>query len=214
MRIFLIIHGEKIEKFGYIYKEVVLDHKIRLTQKGIEQAYNAGIYLKKYCDEQNIDLQNSAIWRSPYLRAVQTCEEFNKSLNISKINDDVSIIEQRLGLFDYLTKEERKNKYPNEWEEYERQINNGGNFFAKLPMGEAPFDVSIRVYQFLNNIMKYYKQGINTFFVFTHSTVMKCILLRYFNYSIDWYENENDPINCCIRLIEDNTDLGYIYSGK
>ena len=166
MRIFLISHGEKIEEFGYIYREVVLDHKISLTRKALKQAYNAGIYLKKYCEEQNIDLQNCAIWRSPYLTAVQTCEEFNKSLNISKINDDVSISEQRMGLFDYFTKEDRKNKYPSECKEYQRQINYGGKFFAKLPMGEAPFDVSIRVYQFINNIMKEYKQGINTFFVF------------------------------------------------
>ncbi len=46
MKIFLVRHGESIANTGENYKDRILDSKVPLTQKGIEQAYNAGIFLK------------------------------------------------------------------------------------------------------------------------------------------------------------------------
>lgn len=213
VKIFLVRHGESIANTGENYKDRILDSKVTLTKKGIEQAYNAGFFLKKYCDENKIDLSNATIWRSPYVRTIQTSEEFNKSLQISTIKEDITLAEQRFGLFDCLPEEKQKELYPLEYEEYQRQKKNGGKFFAKLPMGEAPYDVSIRIHQFFGTIKRDFEEhGTDTLVIFTHGTTLRCYLLRYFHYSLDWYENEHNPKNCWIRFIEDNKDLGYIYS--
>lgn len=87
------------------------------------------------------------------------------------------------------------------------------NFFAKLPMGEAPYDVEIRIHQFFGTIKGDLKEHrTDTLFIFTHGTTLRCFLLRYFHYTLEWYENENNQKNCWIRFIDENTDKGYIYS--
>ena len=64
-----------------------------------------GEWLMNYCRDKNIDISNARIWRSPYLRTRQTCEEFNKYLNISDIREDITLTEQQFGLFDSVPEE-------------------------------------------------------------------------------------------------------------
>lgn len=146
MHIFLIRHGESIANNGNNYVKRIPDHLVELSEFGRKQAYKGGIWLKNYCDQQGICLDNARIWRSPYCRTRQTSEEFNKSLNISDIIEDITLIEQRFGLFDSIPEEEWGKLFPREYEEYERQRNNGGKFYAQLPLGESPYDVAIRVH--------------------------------------------------------------------
>ena len=96
-------------------------------------------------------------------------------------------------------------------EEYERQINNYGKFYARLPLGESPYDVAIRVHQFMGTIYRdYEKHGVDTLFVFTHGTTLRAFLLRYFHYTPEWFHEEHNPKNCWIREIKDHVDYGYI----
>lgn len=213
MKIFLIRHGESIANVGENYKERILDSKVTLTSNGERQAFEAGKWLRDFCDQNKIDLSHAVIWRSPYKRTIQTSEEFNKSLRIEKVKEDITLVEQRFGLFDCIPDEELPIIYPVEYEEFSRQKRNGGKFFAKPPMGEAPYDVAIRIQPFFGTIKRdYEKHGVNTLFVFTHGTTLRCFLMRYFHYSLEWYENEHNPKNCWIRYIKDGKDLGYIYS--
>ena len=211
MRIFLVRHGESVANIGGNYEHRLPDHLVQLSPKGIEQARNAGLWLANYCYSKEIDLNNSRIWRSPFIRTRQTCDEFNKFLNITDIREEVSLIEQQFGLFDAIPKKQWAELYPAEYEEYVRQRENGGKFFTKLPLGESPFDVSIRAYQFLDIVRRdYAEDGVETLFVFTHGTTLRTILLRYFRYSPEWYHDERNPKNCAIREIVDHTDCGYI----
>lgn len=213
MKIFLIRHGESIANVGENYKERILDSKVTLTANGINQALEAGKWLKEYCDSNDIYLSKATIWRSPYKRTIQTSEAFNESLNIKTIKEDVTLVEQRFGLFDCIPDEELPKIYPVEYEEFQRQKKNGGKFFAKTPMGEAPYDVAIRIHQFLGTIRRdFEKHGTDTLFIFTHGTTLRCFLMRYFHYSLDWYEAEHNPKNCWIRFINDDQDMGYIYN--
>ena len=211
MHIFLIRHGESIANTGENEVLRLPDHLVPLTENGKKQAYNAGVWFKNYCDENNVDLSKARIWRSPYLRTRQTSEEFNKSLGITDVREDITLIEQQYGLFDSLSDEKRKELYPNEFEEYKRQIENKGKFYARLPMGESPYDVAIRIYQFLGTIQRdYEKHGVDTLLVFSHGTAMRTFLLRWFHYSPEWYQDEHNPFNCAIREIDGHTDKGYI----
>lgn len=211
MHIFLIRHGESIANIGENYIKRIPDHLVSLSEKGKKQAFDNGIFLAKYCKERGICLDNARLWRSPYLRTRQTSEEFNKSLQISNIREDITLIEQQYGLFDSIPYEEWEKLFPKEFEEYERQYKNYGKFYARLPLGESPFDVAIRIHQFMGTIYRdYVKHGIETLFVFTHGTTLRSFLLRWFHYSPEWFHEEKNPNNCWIREIIDSNDLGYI----
>lgn len=211
MHIFLIRHGESLANIGANYEKRIPDHLVSLTEDGKKQAYEEGVWLKQYCEEKKIDLSKARIWRSPFLRTRQTSEEFNKSLKINDIKEDITLIEQRFGLFDSIPYEDWEKLYPIEYKEYKRQVNNYGKFYACCPLGESPYDVAIRIHQFLGTIFRdYEKHGIDTIFVFTHGTTLRSFLLRWFHYSPEWYHEERNPKNCWIREIDGNCDLGYI----
>lgn len=211
MHIFLIRHGESIANTGENYVKRVPDHLVSLTENGIKQAQENGEWLANYCREKNIDLSKARIWRSPYLRTRQTCDEFNKSLGIQDVREDITLTEQQYGLFDSVPEEDWAKLYPNEYYEYTRQCSNYGKFYARLPLGESPFDVAIRVHQFMGTIHRdFEKHGVDTLFIFTHGTTLRTFLLRWFHYSPEWYQEERNPRNCWIREIDGKTDLGYI----
>ena len=211
MHIFLIRHGESMANVGANYEKRIPDHLVSLTENGKAQAYENGKWLADYCKEKNIDLSKARIWRSPYLRTRQTSEEFNRHLGISDIREDITLTEQQFGLFDAVPEEDWKRLYPNEYAEYKRQCSNFGKFYARLPMGESPFDVAIRIHQFMGTIYRdFEKHGVDTLFIFTHGTTLRTFLLRWFHYSPEWYQKERNPKNCWIREIDGNIDLGYI----
>ncbi len=211
MRIFLIRHGESVSNTGENYVARIPDHLVSLTETGKEQARKNGEWLANYCKEKGIDVTKARIWRSPYLRTRQTSEEFNKYLHITDIREDITLTEQQYGLFDSVPEADWARLYPNEYAEYIRQQSNYGKFYARLPLGESPFDVAIRVHQFMGTIYRdYEKHGVDTLFVFTHGTTLRTFLLRWFHYSPEWYHEERNPKNCWIREIDGNTDLGYI----
>ncbi len=211
MHIFLIRHGESIANVGENYEKRLPDHLVPLTENGKRQAYEGGVFLADYCKKKEIDLSRARIWQSPFLRTRQTAEEFNKSLDISDIREDITLTEQQFGLFDSLPESEWARRYPDEYAEYRRQIQNSGKFYARLPLGESPFDVAIRIHQFMGTIHRdKEKHGIDTLFIFTHGTTLRTFLLRWFHYSPEWYHAERNPKNCYIREIDGHTDCGYI----
>ena len=211
MHIFLIRHGESVSNAGDNYVKRIPDHLVELTDNGKRQAYESGLWLADYCKKKEIDLSTARIWRSSFVRTRQTADEFNRSLGITDIREDITLTEQQFGLFDAIPQEKWGELYPREYEEYCRQLQNFGKFYARLPLGESPFDVAVRVHQFLGTIHRdYEKHGVDTLFVFTHGTTLRTILLRYFHYSPEWYHEERNPRNCYIREIDGHTDLGYI----
>jgi 2,3-bisphosphoglycerate-dependent phosphoglycerate mutase len=214
MKIFLIRHGESIANIGENFISRLPDHLVSLTENGLLQANTAGKWLYEYCVKNNIDLSKARIWRSPYLRTKQTCDEFNKYLNIHEIREDITLSEQQFGLFDALPEEAWKAEFPREYAECVRQWENKGKFFVRLPLGESPYDVAIRIHQFFDTIHRdFEKHGSDPLFVFTHGTTLRCFLLRWCHYSPEWYDSEKNPHNCWIRLIDDdNIDRGYIYT--
>ena len=211
MHIFLIRHGESIANIGANYEKRIPDHLVSLTENGKAQARENGEWLANYCRKKGIDTSTARIWRSPYLRTRQTCDEFNKFLGIQDVREDITLTEQQFGLFDSVPEEEWEKQYPNEYFEYKRQCSNFGKFYARLPLGESPFDVAIRIHQFMGTIHRdLERHGVDTLFIFTHGTILRTFLLRWFHYSPEWYQEEKNPKNCWIREIDGKTDVGYI----
>jgi len=213
IHIFLIRHGESITNVGENFVDRTPDHLVSLTQNGIKQAHEAGEWLANYCDEKKICFDKARIWRSPYVRTRQTSEEFNYSLKIKDVKEDITLIEQRYGLFDATPVEQWGELFPKEYAEYQRQMQNQGKFYARMPLGESPYDVAIRIHPFMGTIHRDYKKhDIDTLFVFTHGTTLRTFLLRWFHYTPEWYHEERNPKNCWIRELTNHKDYGYINS--
>ncbi|MBO7293719.1 MAG: histidine phosphatase family protein [Clostridia bacterium] len=211
MHIFLIRHGESVANVGENYEARLPDHLVPLTARGREEARREGEWLADYCRRRGLDLSRARLWRSPYRRTRETAEEFNRSLGISEVREDITLVEQQYGLFDSLPPEAWEREYPREYAEYRRQMENGGKFYARLPLGESPFDVAVRVHQFMGTLHRDYgKHAADPVFIFTHGATLRAFLLRWFHYSPEWYHGEWNPKNCWIREIDGDRDLGYI----
>lgn len=211
MHIFLIRHGESVANVGANYEARLPDHLVPLTERGREEARREGEWLADYCRRRGLDLSRARLWRSPYRRTRETAEEFNRSLGIREVREDITLVEQQYGLFDSLPTEAWEREYPREYTEYRRQMENGGKFYARLPLGESPFDVAVRVHQFMGTLYRdYEKHAADPIFIFTHGATLRAFLLRWFHYSPEWYHEEWNPKNCWIREIDGDRDMGYI----
>ena len=212
MKIFLIRHGESMQNTKENYSIGLPDHKVYLTEKGIEEAKEAGEFLKKYVTDNKIDLSSSVMWVSPYTRTRQTASIINNILDIKKVKEDITLIEQQYGLFSDKEIGRIKKFYPDQFAYYDNYYKNDGKFYAKMPQGESPFDVALRTKQFLNTI---YRDSEDVLFVVSHGTTIKTIIMNFFHYSPEWYSNEPTPLNCSIRLIDSNEKINseyYIYT--
>lgn len=213
MKIFLIRHGESTMNDGTNYVEKLPDNNVRLTSLGHKQANDSAKFLLNYINENKIDLTHARVWISPYDRTRQTSNEFNKYLKISDCKEDICLVEQQFGLFDSVPEEEWETKFPLEYSYYNNLVKHKGKFWARLPLGESPFDVALRQKQFFGTIKRdFEKEGINVLFIFTHGTALRTFVMQYLHYSPEWYSKEKNPKNCWIRFIDDKTDFGYIYN--
>lgn len=139
VRIFLIRHGESIQNTKENFIKKLPDHKVYLTLKGKEEVKEAGEFLLKYIKDNNINIDNATLWVSPYKRTRQTASIINKFLNIKDVKEDITLIEQRYGLFSDHDTEEIKEKFPLQFALYDKYYQNDGKFYARLPQGREPF---------------------------------------------------------------------------
>lgn len=216
-RIFLIRHGESLQNIKLTEDHDIFDGDVPLSPTGELQAYEIGRFLKGYVLENSIDMNDSVLWESPYLRAEQTANGIKKHLQFCRNYQDPRLVERDFGLFDNISRKR--------WDIIAEHATNNtdirqrsmrGRFFCRLPQGESPLDVFNRVSTFMETI---YRDSFGNLFIVTHGALIKVFLMRVFHYPLDWFYNEPRPENCSVRLIERGDDgkmkdCGYIYSGK
>lgn len=213
MKLFLIRHGQSIQNTKENYTLGLPDHKVYLSEEGIKDAHGAGQFLKGYVSDNDIDLNNATLWVSPYERTRQTASIINEYLGIQDVKEDITLIEQRYGLFSDKEISEIKEKYPKEFSFYDNYYQNDGKFYAKLPQGESPYDVALRTKQFLETIFRDNKENL---FIVSHGTTIRTIIMNWFHYSPEWFNNEPNMENCSIRFIDSKNKISkerYIYKG-
>jgi 2,3-bisphosphoglycerate-dependent phosphoglycerate mutase len=212
MKIFLIRHGESTQNTKENYSIGRPDHKVCLTEQGKDEARQAGEFLKGYVEENGIDLSNAVLWVSPYTRTRETASIINEYLGIKKVKEDITLIEQRYGLFSDKEIDTLRRMYPDQFSHYDNYYQNDGKFYAKLPQGEAPFDVALRTKQFIETI---HRDKEDVLFVVSHGTTIRTIVMNFFHYSPEWFNSEPTPGNCSIRVIDANDKNNseyYIYN--
>lgn len=223
MKLLIIRHAQSAGNIDKNLHKTIADHKIPITDQGCLQAKEAGEFLKKYFDQNYTDflgnirktyIPSVAIWTSPYLRTRQTTENILNSFGSSglliKVKESFLLAEQQYGLFDGIPDEDLPNLFPNEYAHYQKQMDQQGRFWARMPLGESRFDVAQRAHQFLNQNLP---DVINI--IVTHSITARALAMVALNATPEWFDSHDSkkPKNCSIRLIDNNMDKGYIFDG-
>ncbi len=140
------------------------DYDVSITATGIEQAKWTSHRLHQY--------HADVIIASPYLRTLQTATGLSLALDKRvRIIEDARLREIEWGVMDGMKKQAWAERYPDEWERYQRV----GKFYYRPPSGESWADVAERVHSFLGTLTRDYSG--KTVCIVTHSVVI--MLFRY-----------------------------------
>ncbi|MFP4111551.1 MAG: histidine phosphatase family protein [Candidatus Woesearchaeota archaeon] len=142
-------------------QKTIRDADIELTEKGIKQAQDTGRYLSH---TEPFDI----CFSSPYRRVLQTAENIISNIGyILSLYKDNRLREKEFGRLHGYTKEEIKERYPEEFEDRIRD----GKYWYRLPRGENYPDVEARVHSFLDKLVRDY--GGKNVLVVTHQVTYK-----------------------------------------
>jgi 2,3-bisphosphoglycerate-dependent phosphoglycerate mutase len=219
MRIFLVRHGQSLGNVDQSVHKKMADHAIPLSELGRQQAREAGEALASYLFPKGFIATALApkfrVWASPYKRTQQTADGFLEGFPDVLVRDrreHILLCEQQFGLFDGLTDEELRERYPEEHAHYAKCQDFEGRFWARMPLGESRFDVAQRVHQAFGTFHRDRdKHGIQDLIVVAHGTTLRAFVMMWCHKPVEWFEAEPNPPNCSIRLIEGATDRGYIW---
>jgi len=231
-RVFLVRHGQSVANVDPQKNRDIPDHRIELTERGKFQAQQAGLFLNhyirnnlkdtslsgsiKYVFTGNRSLEPVRMWHSPYERTRQTASIIYENCEkvIERKMEHTLLVEQRFGIFDGLSDEERAEQHPIFHENYEKARKSGGKMWPKMPLGDSRFDVCQRVHQAFGSFHRdAQRHNIENIVVVGHGTTNRAFILMWMHYEYEWMNSEPNPKNCSIRLLEDGEDKGYIFEG-
>lgn len=238
MRLFLMRHGSSEANETRSVTLHTPDHAVNLSDKGQLQARTNGAKLARILSK-NINGPGMAaprvrIWNSPYWRTRQTRDGLLESLNkVGFVNsgdghnqedpcydckESPLLVEQQFGLFDGYEDEELAERFPTEFASFKKNHLQEGRYYARMPMGESRFDVSIRVHQFFGTILRDLEtHGIEDVIVVSHGVTLRAFAMMWLHLTPEWFDAEPNPGNCSVRLIEGSrgryADRGYVVGG-
>ena len=119
------------------------------------------------------------------------------------------------GLFDGLTDEELAEQYPREHAHYQKCEQFEGRFWARMPLGESRFDVCQRVHQSFGTFRRDAdRHGVHDIIVVAHGTTIRAFVMMWLHKPVSWFENEPNPANASVRLLDGDDDYGVIFTPK
>ena len=230
MRIFLMRHGSSEANETRSMTLHTPDHAINLSPTGNAQARKNGAELARYL------LQTPGtrirVWNSPYWRTRQTADGLCESMTeagfcnaaessagpVFDRKESPLIVEQQFGLFDGYEDDELAERFPVEYANFQKNQLQEGRYYARMPMGESRFDVSVRVHQFFGTILRDVEtRGIEDVVIVSHGVTLRAFSMMWLHHTPEWFDREKNPGNCSVRLIEGSrgeyTDHGYIIGG-
>lgn len=175
-------HGESEGNIDDSVYERVPDHRIALTSKGIEQATATGARLRSIVTDESVD-----VYCSPYLRARQTLDALNLSIVPDDIRVEPRLREQDWANFqdtaDIAVQKEQRDRY--------------GHFYYRFTQGESGSDVYDRVSSFLESLFRIFEtaRSARNVVVVTHGLTMRLFCMRWFHWSVEYFESLENPSN-------------------
>ena len=197
-RIILIRHGESQANVDRYLFGRVPDYTIELTDKGREQAKEAGKRLKELVKDESM-----YFYVSPFWRARSTFEGLAYAFPRKQFeySEEPRLREQEWG---YLRCQQEFDKICQERREY-------GTFYYRIPGGEAGTDVYDRINDLLGSL---YRDFANKDFpencvLVTHGLTIRLFIMRFFHLTVEDFEQMTAPKNCDLVILELQQDGHY-----
>ncbi len=187
-QIIMIRHGQSAANVDTGIYNRVPDYRIPLTELGVEQARQAGEKIRRQLDGQQV-----CVYVSPYLRAYQTLDALGLGDLTERVIEEPRLREQDWANFqiagDIADQKELRNAY--------------GHFFYRFREGESGSDVYDRISSFMETLYRHWSKpsyAPNTLLV-THGLTMRLFCMRWFHWSVEYFESLNNPGNAEIRTL-------------
>ena len=216
MRILLVRHGESLGNVDPSIHATTADHAVPLSDRGQEQAREAGRRITEHLRARGSDDNHVRLWVSPYTRTRQTADAIQQIAGtlITDRKEHILLCEQQFGLFDGVPDAELPVRFPHEFAYYDMQCRFGGKFWARMPQGESRFDVAKRIHQAFGTFHRDAEfHGIHDIVVICHGVTLRAFVMMWCHLSPEWFEAERNPYNCAIRVIDRGADRGYMFDG-
>ncbi|MEZ4399023.1 MAG: histidine phosphatase family protein [Kofleriaceae bacterium] len=201
----LVRHGRSIANDDPGVYQVMPDHVIPLTRPDDDpEARRAGAQLAAL----GLDPDGVCAWRSPYLRCVQTeALVMGRALGDRfadvRRRDSFLLREQEFGDWDGLDDAGMAALDPVRFARRTRLSDHLGRFYFRYPGGESRADVVQRLAIFLGKLQRsHYRQHV----VFLHGVTQRAFRMAWFNRSVEWFEEEPNPANASVLVIERGPD--------
>ncbi|NYE94943.1 broad specificity phosphatase PhoE [Psychromicrobium silvestre] len=187
-QIILLRHGQSEANIDQSIYDRIPDYRIPLTELGISEAKEAGETIRRQLDGQKV-----CVYVSPYLRAYQTLEALGLGDLVDRVFEEPRLREQDWANFqnpaDIAEQKELRNAY--------------GHFFYRFRDGESGSDVYDRISSFLETLYRHWTRpdyAPNSLLV-THGLTMRLFCMRWFHWSVEYFESLNNPENAEIRSL-------------
>ena len=184
----MIRHGQSAANLDQTLYNRIPDYRIPLTELGKVQAAAAGEEVKRQLDGRKV-----CVYVSPYLRAYQTLEAMNLGDLVDRTIEEPRLREQDWANF----------QNPVEIADQKELRNAYGHFFYRFREGESGSDVYDRVSSFMETLHRHWQKpdyAPNALLV-THGLTMRLFCMRWFHWSVEYFESLNNPDNAEVRTL-------------
>lgn len=196
LRIVLVRHGQSEANVDPTVFERVPDHAIALTPTGFEQAAVTGAALRELFDEEPV-----RVYVSPYRRTLQTLDGLGIDDLIESARQEPRLREQDWANFQDSVDIARQRKLRDSY----------GHFFYRFTDGESGADVYDRVSTFLETLHRDWdsKHSPRNVLIVSHGLTMRLFCMRWFHWSVDFFESLSNPDNAETRTLVRQEDYRY-----
>jgi broad specificity phosphatase PhoE len=187
----LVRHGESRANTGELRSHEFGDHAIPLSERGQEQARQAGQSIGKEF------LTGALAYVSPYKRTRETLQHLLAGAGVEapdRIYDDPRLREVEHGY------------EPIEPQEKLRETH--GWFYYRFRGGESPADCYDRTSSFLESMMRQVeRKKTDRVLIVTHGLTIRCFVMRFLHLTVEDFDQLANPANCAVITIGDKNAL-------
>ncbi|KAK1832158.1 hypothetical protein QBC39DRAFT_257354 [Podospora conica] len=212
----LIRHAQSEGNRNRDIHQTVPDHRVKLTQEGWQQAYEAGRRLRKLL-RPNDTLH---FFTSPYRRTRETTEGILATLtsddpdpspfkrNNIKVYEEPRLREQDFGNFQPCSAEMERM-----WQERADY----GHFFYRIPNGESAADAYDRISGFNESLWRQFGEDdfASVCVLVTHGLMSRVFLMKWYHFSVEYFEDLRNVNHCEFLIMRQHDETGkYILENK
>ncbi|OLN95372.1 Broad-range acid phosphatase DET1 [Colletotrichum chlorophyti] len=214
--IILIRHAQSEGNKNREIHQTIPDHRVKLTQDGWQQAYDAGRRLRKLLRADD----TLHFFTSPYRRTRETTEGILSTLTSDdedpspfkrsniKVYEEPRLREQDFGNFQPCSAEMERM-----WQERADY----GHFFYRIPNGESAADAYDRVSGFNESLWRQFGESdfASVCVLVTHGLMSRVFLMKWYHFTVEYFEDLRNVNHCEFLIMRKQENSGkYILENK